>query len=178
MVDASTYSQTPIDSNKFELGVEIPLYCGTKYGWTMSPVLAFKVIHNKYAFRSGLIYDLTTQHSPLKDNIFYILNVGIERRFFTKKSKLLIGIDICYLHEYHNQVDDTLSWTLYHYGTGPIIGYLYKFSKRFSFQTEIGFFVGYGEEKYKHNGVISQNNKDWYFTGHRAIGINIYYNFK
>ncbi len=139
---------------------------------------SFKTVKNKNAFRSGVSYGF---FRPKYENYSSLLiNVGYERRFFKKKSKLLLGADLCYLFTTYDRKG---SWpyeykhTFYHVGLGPVLGYIYQPLKKISFQTECGFYYGPGKSKdsYNENDIIVDNGK--YYTFHRYLSLHVYYHF-
>lgn len=178
LLNTVSFSQTPTDSCKFEIGLGTPYFPGTFGGRTPAPLVSLKAIQNKNALRAGFIYDLTASR-PFNDYSYFLINIGYERRLFLKKSKLFLGLDACYLSRFNKDSSDpTNNSTFYHLGIGPVIGYLYKISKRFSLHTEVGLFYGYGENKYYKIGIITYSNSGGFFTSHRAIGLNLAYHLK
>jgi len=175
--NTSIFSQGASDSCKFEIGVGVPHFPGTFCRRTPAPVISFKAIQEKNALRAGLIYDLTAP-IPLKDYAYLLVNLGYERRLFRKKSKLLLGVDVCYLNRFLTNSSPSVTSKFYHIGIGPVIGYLYEFSNRVSFQTEVGLYYGYGETKYYDNGIFKNSNKGGVNTGHRFFSLNLFYRLK
>jgi hypothetical protein len=162
VVNNSSYSQEKKDRWSNEIGIGIAYFPGLIF----TPNISFKHNINRNVIRAGLSYNTYSRHSILG-------NIGYERRLFGPNLQMIIGADICYLNRFREITNNSnsspnYSRTFYHWGTGPVIGGILKFKKRFSFQTELGFYYGYGKYSYDYKS-------NPYYTIHRAFSLSVYY---
>jgi len=168
----STFSQTPSDSSKFEIGIGIPYFPRT---FTPFPVVTFKIVHNKNVFRSGVIYNLTSP-ATLKENSYFLINAGYERRFFKKKIQIILGVDLGYYYRHESNRPNFEDLKSYNYGIGPVVGLQYQFIERFSLQTEFGFIWGNGKRVSNIYGVYDKGFDQ--SIAHRSFSLTISYTFR
>jgi hypothetical protein len=137
----------------------------------VNPNFSFKYVMNKNVLRGGISYDRWTNMVLVAQG--FLVNVGYERRFFGPKIQALAGIDLGYYRETIKSPSG-LPGTFTNTGAGPVIGGIYKFHDRLSFQTELGFFLG--SATYRQAYELPQRLFG-FVTAHRSFSLHLYYNF-
>lgn len=147
------------------------------------PVLnvSYKRVYNKNVFRSGISFrHFNDRQYTGSDQLFtyFLANAGYERRFFDKKFQLLTGIDLVY--NYKSDIDKSefgYRASTYQIGLGPVVGLIYKPTKRISLQTEFGLFYGPEKEKITGGGKSTWVNNGSCLSTQRNMSFHIFYNF-
>ena len=169
----SAFSQS---NNKLELGLGVTSQLIQKFNFdSYGPNISAKYLMNKNAIRAGVSLRRNI-------NIFGILNInniGYEHRFFNSDLKLITGFDVCYLYKSYDDkadFDGAPVQKFQHIGLGPVVGAAFQLNKRFSIQTEMGAFWGYGYGEIDNREDVLSTG--WgYTTIHRLLSFHVYYCF-
>lgn len=130
-----------------------------------TPDFTFKLLKHKHVFRSGV----ALSYSKKYESVSFKANLGYERRTKVKRFQLLGGIDVGM--ELENS-DFFNKYRLYHFGIGPVGGFIFNITRRFSIESELGLFYGpyiYYINNYKRTDIL--------FSSHRAFSLHLYYKF-
>lgn len=173
-INITCLAQSHSDKNINEIGVGLQYFPINKE--LIFYNLSYKRTHHKNAFRSGVGFFPFNAELWKKHFCFYA-NLGYERRFTNKNSSILLGVDASFLtvHNETSSIHMLEPNTFYGYGIGPVIGYMYRFSDRISFQSELSIYYAYSKRLFFDPLISYSKKQGFFYSFSKFFSLNFYY---